>query len=65
MYSESVCQVARSWVVVDSFHTCLVVMFMNFTAPVQNILDTCSYLKFYFFYKFNYRFVSRHIYCSN
>jgi hypothetical protein len=30
MSSESVCQVARSWVDVGSFHTRLVVRFMNF-----------------------------------
>jgi hypothetical protein len=38
MYSESVCQVARSWVDVGSFHTRLVVRFMIFTASVRNIL---------------------------
>jgi hypothetical protein len=40
MSSESVCQVARSWVDVSSFHTRLVMM--NFTASVRNILDTPS-----------------------
>jgi hypothetical protein len=40
--SESVCQVARSWVDVCSFHMCLVVMFVIFTASVWNILDTPS-----------------------
>jgi hypothetical protein len=40
MSSESVCQVARCWVEVGSFHTHLVVMFMIFTASVRNILDT-------------------------
>jgi hypothetical protein len=40
MSSESVCQVARSWVEVGSFHTRLVVRFMNFTASVRNILDS-------------------------
>jgi hypothetical protein len=44
MYGESVCQVARSWVDVGSFHTRLVVRFMIFTASVRNILDTPSYL---------------------
>jgi hypothetical protein len=44
MSSESVCQVARSWVDVGSFHTRLVVRFMNFTASVRNILDTASCL---------------------
>jgi hypothetical protein len=39
MSSESVCQVARSWADVSSFHTGLVVSFMNFTAAVPNILD--------------------------
>jgi hypothetical protein len=43
MSSESVCQVARSWVDVGSFHTRLVVRFMNLTASVRNILDTTSY----------------------
>jgi hypothetical protein len=43
MSSESVCQVARSWVGVGSFHRRLVVMFMIFTASVRNILDTTSY----------------------
>jgi hypothetical protein len=36
---ESVCQVARSWVDVGSFHTRFVVRFMNFTASVRNIFD--------------------------
>jgi hypothetical protein len=40
MYSESVYQVARSWMDEGSFHTRLVLRFMNFTAPVRNILDT-------------------------
>jgi hypothetical protein len=40
MYSESVYQVARSWVEVDSFHTRLVVRFTIFTASVRDILDT-------------------------
>jgi hypothetical protein len=39
MSSESVCQVARSWVDVGSFHTRLVVRFVIFTASVRNILD--------------------------
>jgi hypothetical protein len=43
MSSESVCQVARSWVDVGSFHTRLVACFMTFTASVRNILDTPSY----------------------
>jgi hypothetical protein len=43
MSSESVCQVARSWVDVGSFHTRLVVRFMIFTASVRNTLDTPSY----------------------
>jgi hypothetical protein len=43
MSSESMCQVASSWVGVGSFHTCLVVRFMTFTASVRNILDTPSY----------------------
>jgi hypothetical protein len=44
MSSESVCQVARSWVDVGSFHMCLVVRCMNFTASVWNILGTSSYM---------------------
>jgi hypothetical protein len=40
MSSESLCQVARSWVDVGSFHTRLLVRFTTFTASVQNILDT-------------------------
>jgi hypothetical protein len=40
--SESVCQVARSWVDVGSIHKRLVVRFINFTALVRNILDTPS-----------------------
>jgi hypothetical protein len=43
MSSESVCQVARSWVDVGSFHTRLVQRFMDFTASLRNILDTHSY----------------------
>jgi hypothetical protein len=43
MSSESVCQVARSWVDVGSFHTRLVVRFMIFTASVRNILNTPIY----------------------
>jgi hypothetical protein len=42
MSGEAVCQVARSWVDVDSFHTRLLVSFMNFTGSVQNIFDTTS-----------------------
>jgi hypothetical protein len=41
--SESVCQVARSWVDVGSFDTRLVVRFMIFTASVRNIVETPSY----------------------
>jgi hypothetical protein len=44
MSCESVCQVARSWVDLGSFHTHLVVRFVISTASVQNILDTPSYL---------------------
>jgi hypothetical protein len=43
MSSESVCQDARSWVDVGSFHTFLVVRVMIFTASVLNVLDTPSY----------------------
>jgi hypothetical protein len=39
MSSESVCQVARSWVDVGSFHTRLVARFMIFTASIRNVLD--------------------------
>jgi hypothetical protein len=38
MSSESVCQVARSWVDVGSFQMRLVVRFMIFAASVRNIL---------------------------
>jgi hypothetical protein len=48
MYSESVCQVARSWVDVGSFHKGLVVRFMKFTASVRNVLDTSSYIERFF-----------------
>jgi hypothetical protein len=44
MYSESVCQVARSWVKVGSFDKRLVVRFMIFTASVRNILGTTTSL---------------------
>jgi hypothetical protein len=44
MSIESVCQVARSWVDVGSFHTRLVVRFMIFIASVRNVLDTASYV---------------------
>jgi hypothetical protein len=44
MSSEFVCQVARSWVEVGSFHTRLLVRLMIFTASVRNIWDTPSYL---------------------
>jgi hypothetical protein len=37
MSSESLCQVARSWVDVGSFHMRLVVRFMNFIASFRNI----------------------------
>jgi hypothetical protein len=37
MSSESVFQVARSWVDMGSFHTRLAVRFMIFTASVRNI----------------------------
>jgi hypothetical protein len=42
--SESVCQVARSWVDVGCFHTRLVLRLMIFTASVRNILDMPSYI---------------------
>jgi hypothetical protein len=44
MSSEAMCQVSRSWVDVGSCHTSLVVRFINFTASVRNILDTCSFI---------------------
>jgi hypothetical protein len=44
MSSESVCQVARSWVDMGSFHMRLVLTFMTFTASPWNILDTPSYV---------------------
>jgi hypothetical protein len=43
MSSESVCQVACSWVDVGGFCTRLVVRLMIFTASVRNIVDTPSY----------------------
>jgi hypothetical protein len=46
MSSESVCQVARSWVEVGSFHTRLVVRFMIFTASVRNILGIRSHFNY-------------------
>jgi hypothetical protein len=46
MSSESVCQVARSWVDVGSFHTRLFIIFMICTASVRNILDISSYVLF-------------------
>jgi hypothetical protein len=42
MSSESVCQVAGSWVDVGSVHTGLLVRFMNFTPSVRNILDVVT-----------------------
>jgi hypothetical protein len=45
MSSESVCQAARSWVDVGSFHMRFVVRFMIFTASVRDILDTPSYVE--------------------
>jgi hypothetical protein len=47
MSSESVRQVACSWVDVGSFHMRLVVRFMIFTV-IWNILDTASYSSFNF-----------------
>jgi hypothetical protein len=44
MLSESVCQVAHSWMDVGSFHISLLVRFMIFTVSIQNILDTPWYL---------------------
>jgi hypothetical protein len=49
MSSESVCQVTRSWVDGGSFHTRLVVRFMNFTASVRNILDNPRSLSGYYY----------------
>jgi hypothetical protein len=45
MSSESVCQVARKWVDMGSFHPRLVVRFVIFTVSVRNILDTRSYME--------------------
>jgi hypothetical protein len=39
----SVGQVARSWVDVGSFHTRVVVRFVNFTSSVREMFDTTSY----------------------
>jgi hypothetical protein len=46
MSSESLFQVARSWVDVDSFHTRLFIIFVIFTASVRNILDITSYVEY-------------------
>jgi uncharacterized protein YdiU (UPF0061 family) len=43
--SESVCQLACSWVNVGSFHTRLVVRFMIFTESVRNILDAVLFVQ--------------------
>jgi hypothetical protein len=39
MSSESMCQVARSWVDVGGFPTRLFIIFIIFTSSVRNILD--------------------------
>jgi hypothetical protein len=44
MSSESVCQFARSWVDMGSFHMHLVVWFMIFIVSVWNILDIPLYI---------------------
>jgi hypothetical protein len=44
MSIQSVCQVARIWVDVGSFHMRLFIMFMIFTASVRNIVDVPSYV---------------------
>jgi hypothetical protein len=49
MSSESVCQVARSWVDVGSFHMRLIIIFMSYTSSVRNILDIPSYIKVKYF----------------
>jgi hypothetical protein len=46
MASESVCQVARSWVDVDSFHTSLFGVVYFAIASVREFLETPSYLIF-------------------
>jgi hypothetical protein len=51
MSSESVYQVARSWVDVGNFHKRLVVKFKIFTASVRNILDNSSYILYVTLYK--------------
>jgi hypothetical protein len=43
MSSESMCQVACSWVDVGGFHTHLFIIFMIFTVSVWNILDKPSH----------------------
>jgi hypothetical protein len=43
MYSEPVCQVARSWVDVGSFHMRLFLFLWFLTASVRNILDIRLY----------------------
>jgi hypothetical protein len=44
MSSESVCQVARSWVDVGSFHTRLFGVVYSAIASVREFLDTPSYI---------------------
>jgi hypothetical protein len=44
MSSESVCQVARSWVDVGSFHTRIFGVLYYAVASVREFLDTPSYL---------------------
>jgi hypothetical protein len=44
MSSESVCQVARSWVEVGSFHTRLFGVVRFAIASVREFLDTPSYI---------------------
>jgi hypothetical protein len=44
MSSDSLCQVARSWVDVGSFNTRIFIIYIIFTASVRNILDTLSYM---------------------
>jgi hypothetical protein len=54
MSSESVCQVARSWVDVGSFQKRLFLFFMIFTSSVRNILDIHYYYYYYYHYHYHH-----------
>jgi hypothetical protein len=60
MSSESVSQVARSWVDVGSLHKRWAVSFMIFTASVRNILDSPPYCSVLQCQNFNLKRVKIH-----